>query len=264
MQKARSHGIFSAVLAASLGRAVPVHAADETMRACVDAHEQGQVERGAGQLLAARQRFLSCSQVSCPLVVRKECLDFAEQLAPQVPSVVLVAVDPRGHEVPLASAVIDASWSRDRDFGMALELDPGSHEIVLQAIDGRAAHKTFLLRAGEQLRRLVVEFPARRVQADERKASAPSMLPYVVGGVGLLALGSFIGFALDGKAAERDLEACKPDCTRAGVDRMRRSYLIADISLAVAAVAVGVDTYLILTPPVASQGAFGVSAVGRF
>lgn len=263
-QMRMSRILYGVIAALGLAYALPAYAADDAMRACVDAHEEGQVQRGAGQLLSARQRFLSCSQVSCPLVVRKECIDFAEQLARQVPSIVLVAVDARGHEVSLASVSVDASWSRDRDFGMAIELDPGSHEIVVQSSDGRAAQKTFLLRAGEQLRRVVVEFPERTQSSEERAAPSPSVLPYVVGGVGLLALGSFVGFALDGKAAERDLEACKPNCTQAGVDHMRRSYLIADVSLAVAAVAVGVDTYLVLKPPVSAQGAFGLSAVGRF
>lgn len=252
------------VAAVSVANAPPANAADDTVRACVDAHAQGQVDRSSGQLLRARQEFRSCSQPSCPLVVRQECVTFAEQVAAETPSIVLVATDARGHEVPLVNAAIDASWSLNHDFGMAIELDPGSHEIVLQASDGRAAQKTFLLRAGEHLRRVVVEFSDRAAPTEEPRPARSSVLPYVLGGVGLVALGSFVGFALDGKAQEHRLDECKPNCTRDGVDRMRRSYLIADVSLAVALVAVGVDAYLVLKPPVSSQGAFGVSAMGRF
>ena len=256
--------ISLAVALLSLARTPPAHAADDAVRACVDAHAQGQVDRSSGQLLRARQEFRSCSQPSCPLVVRQECVTFAEQVAAETPSIVLVATDSRGHEVPLVNAAIDASWSLNHDFGMAIELDPGSHEIVLQASDGRAAQKTFLLRAGEHLRRVAVEFSDRAAPSEQPKPARSSVLPYVLGGVGLVALGSFVGFALDGKAQEHHLDDCKPNCTREGVDRMRRSYLIADVSLAVALVAVGVDAYLVLKPPVSSQGAFGVSAVGRF
>ncbi|HET9932025.1 MAG TPA: hypothetical protein VFQ35_15085 [Polyangiaceae bacterium] len=260
-------GLSTIAALVSVFGAAPARASDDGVRACVEAHAQGQVDRGSGQLLAARRQFLSCSQETCPLVVRKECVAFAEQIAAETPSIVLVATDSRGHEVPLASAAIDASWSLNHDFGMALELDPGSHEIVLRALDGRAAQKTFLLRAGEHLRRVVVEFPepVPASPQEERPAAARGgVLPYVLGGVGLLALGSFVGFALDGKSQEHRLDECKPNCTREGVDRMRRSYLIADVSLAVALVAVGVDTYLVLKPPVSTQGAFGVSAMGRF
>jgi hypothetical protein len=58
------------------------------------------------------------------------------------------------------------------------------------------------------------------------------------------ALGSFTYFALSGRSVQNDLELCKPNCeNRADIDRMRSRYLIADISLGVALVSLGVGAY---------------------
>ncbi|MFZ5896403.1 MAG: hypothetical protein ACOY0T_35445 [Myxococcota bacterium] len=275
MQRARqAYGLSLVATALSFGLPQPAQAADEVVRACVAAHTEGQVQRGQGQLLAARRHFVACSQPRCPGVVRKECVTFADQVAGEIPSIVVVAKDSQGRDVNLASMILDASWSFDHDFGIALELDPGTHEIILRSADGRAQQQTFLLRAGERLRRVIIEFPdnpstpAHQSQPQPRPQQTTSarhgILPYIIGGIGAVALGSFVGFALDGKAKERDLDRCKPSCTQAGVDRMRRSYLIADISLAVAVAAVGVDTYLILSTPTSTQGSFTLGALGRF
>jgi hypothetical protein len=67
---------------------------------------------------------------------------------------------------------------------------------------------------------------------------------YVLGGVGVVALGSFAAFALSGKSAESAMDGCKPACTQAQADKMRLRYLLADVSLGVGVAALGVGGYL--------------------
>lgn len=238
-------------------RALPAHAADEVARACVEAHAEGQVERDAGHLLAARAQFLACGEPRCPLLVRRECLSFGEEIARQTPSVVLVATDDQNRDLPIASATIDATRPLTGDFGMGLELDPGAHRVELRVADGRLQQTSFLLRAGEKLRRITVLFPAPASAPVSEPARPVPVAAYVLGGLGLLALGSFTYFGLEGKAKERELEHCKPDCVQSDVDRMRAAYLAADISLSVSAVSLGVGGYLWLRAPSLAQAAQG-------
>ena len=82
-------------------------------------------------------------------------------------------------------------------------------------------------------------------------AKEGSIVPaLVVGGIGVLALGSFAIFGLGGKSDVNNLEnTCKPHCAESDVDKARTKLIIADISLGVGIVALGVATYLILTRP---------------
>jgi hypothetical protein len=72
----------------------------------------------------------------------------------------------------------------------------------------------------------------------------------ISGGVAVVALGAFTYFALSGNAIQSDLEACKPNCQNPDdLDRMHARYLMADISLGVALVSVGVGAYVWLKEP---------------
>lgn len=68
---------------------------------------------------------------------------------------------------------------------------------------------------------------------------------WVLGGIGVAATASFVGFALAGKSAQsNELEACKPNCSSRAIDAVFREYLVADISLGVAVVSLAVATVL--------------------
>ena len=67
--------------------------------------------------------------------------------------------------------------------------------------------------------------------------------------VGVLALGSFGYFGISGLSQRSDIESCSPNCARSQVDDGQRSLLIADVSLGVAALALGGALVLYLTQP---------------
>jgi hypothetical protein len=267
-------GLRVLLVLSALCRTALSHAADDAVRVCVAAHTDGQIRREEGLLLAARAEFAACSDVRCPLVVRSECIDLADRVKQELPSILVAATDQYGRDLPLASATIDSTRSLDSDLGRAIELDPGAHRVELRLSDGRVQRLNFIVRAGEKLRRVAVQFPEPPpAPAPVANRTRPTAALYVLGGIGAAALGSFIYFGLDGKSKERRLDACRPNCTQAEVDRMRSAYLLADISLAVSMVALGVDAYLFFKMPTQAhtQGAagqpipdFALGAVGRF
>jgi hypothetical protein len=78
-------------------------------------------------------------------------------------------------------------------------------------------------------------------------------LPWILGGIGLAALGSFVGFGLSGRGDYFDLDhTCSPHCTSADTSSMQTKLLVADISLGVSVVALTVATVLFLSKPSAS------------
>lgn len=76
---------------------------------------------------------------------------------------------------------------------------------------------------------------------------------WILGGIGIAGVGSFLGFGLSGLSQRSDLDdRCKPSCPANDVDAMQRTYLIADISLAVGAVALAAALFVYFTRPVVS------------
>jgi hypothetical protein len=58
---------------------------------------------------------------------------------------------------------------------------------------------------------------------------------YALGGVALVGLAAFTGFALAGES----VQSCAPSCTSSQVAELRRDYLVADVSLVGALAAAG-------------------------
>lgn len=214
---------------------------------CADAHIQGQTSRRDGKLVDAKERFSACANESCPELVRKDCTTWAAELTNSIPSVVIEARDEDGHETVDVSLSIDGKPRGNRLDGRAIELDPGNHVIRIQLPNEKSVEQQVMMHEGERARRVTLRFPARQRPKPEklppRESSGPSALPFVFGGVAVVAFGSFATFALLGKKKQNELDECRPDCAQSDVDGMRTRYAIGDISLAVGAVATGLTLY---------------------
>ena len=73
---------------------------------------------------------------------------------------------------------------------------------------------------------------------------ASSVLPIVVGGVGVAAIGTAFLLAHWGSQDNLRLDGCKPNCNAESVDHVRNLYLAADITLGVGVVALGTAAWL--------------------
>ncbi|HET7544320.1 MAG TPA: hypothetical protein VFK05_30830 [Polyangiaceae bacterium] len=271
---------FALVLAVSALRATPV-AASGPAHVCIEAHALGQIERDEGRLLSAREQFSSCTSEQCPPMIRRECVDLGESVVAMTPSVVLVAQDSEGRVIPGARATIDGTRVLAVLDGRPLELDPGIHEFELGLLEGRSQTVRVTLSSGEKYRRIVASFaapappeprPAPRPappQSPEPDSHGRHPLAYVFGGVGVVALGAWGIYALDGRSRQDELERCAPHCQQSQVDAMRKSYLIADVLLAVSLVSLGTGTYFFFKQtaeptPLGSASTLWLHASGRF
>ncbi len=241
----------SFVLSSSFHQKV-AHAETAAVQACIDAHATGQVARAHGRLLQARRDFNSCAVESCPQIIREDCAQFGAEVETALPSVVVAARSASGQDVAPVTVKVDASAEALPIDGRALLVDPGQHTFVVTGPNGSRASVTAFVRESEKSRIVEVRFaPATLVTGESPSAGmrrAISPLAYVLGGVGLLAAGSFTYFALDGRSREHDLRSCAPACDPAEVRGMRRSYLVSDVSLGVAVASLGLGAYLFVRP----------------
>jgi hypothetical protein len=222
-------------------------------RECIAAHAEGQELQKKGSLLAARGRFLACAADACPAMIRGECESMAKEAEAATPTALPVAVTEVENDALGATVEIDGQPVSALGDGRALPLDPGTHQFLFKLADGRSQLVKATLNEGEKYRRVEARFGASPAPSAARGIHP---LTYVFGGLAVVAAGSFTYFALDGKASEKRTDRCAPRCTEAvrdDLDDMRRSYLIADISLGVSLVSLGLGTYFLLKGPAGSD-----------
>jgi hypothetical protein len=221
-------------------------------RACIAANERGNDLRWKSKLLAAKEEFLRCAEEACPEVVRDECAELARKMAADVPTVVFAVTDADGRDATEVKAIVDGAPLSDALGAAPVPLDPGTHRIRFEGPGGTARELSLVARAGEKNRLVRIKLEPRSAPpiAAGPDASRPSERPvptisYVLGGVGVAALGSFALFGILGKVEQ----GCAPNCTADQVGTMRRDYAIADVSLGIAVLSLGAATVLYLTRP---------------
>jgi len=227
--------------------------------ACVASHETGQVARRQGKLLAARQSFRECASASCPAVLQEDCSRRLAEIEASVPTVVIEARDATGRETADVAVSVDGMPAAERLGGLAIPLDPGERQFRFESA-GTVVESRVILREGEKNRKVRVDFSSLAPRASAApsvptvvRTPAPSRpIPtaaYVLGGLGLIGLGSFAVWGILGKVQQASFDDCKPNCADAKYDVMQRDYVIADASFGVGIVALAVAGILVLTRP---------------
>jgi len=140
---------------------------------------------------------------------------------------------------------IDGMPVLDRLDGKPLALDPGVHRVAVERA-GVRVESEIVAKVGEKNR--VVPFAFLSPKA---KVTSPSnAVAWALGGFGLLALGSFTFFAISGERQYQDLASnCAPRCDSGDARSVRTKFAIADISLGIGVVSIGVATAMLLTSP---------------
>jgi hypothetical protein len=243
----------------------PAVAAPKTKdkNACVNAFVEAQKLRKSGSLVKARGELVTCAQSSCPEVVRDKCVAWLPEVEAETPSVILVAKSRDGSDLTDVEVRIDQESDTHRIDGQSIPLDPGEHVFTFQRGDERKEQKV-VLSARQKDRQVEVSFGKvedvpKPVAARPKpgKKNVPVGV-YVLGGVGVVALGSFGYFGITALRDKKDLEElCAPQCTQDEKESVDRKLLIADISLGVAVVSLGAATWIFL----ANRGESGEVAV---
>jgi len=237
--------------------------ADDVKERCARASEHAQSLRLEGKLQSAKKELLVCAQPECPAVVAHDCQQWIQEVEPGVPTVVLGATDGAGHDLTDVTVTIDGAVATHTLTGKELELDPGPHTFTFDASgregDRRHAEQKLVIRAGERRRALTVQLEAPGAQ--KNGTSARRVASYVLFGVGALGVGSFTFFGIEAKNRFDSLQSsCGHRCSDSDVNDVRTHATVADVSLGVGLVAIGVGAYLFFTEHAGSASASTVGA----
>jgi len=252
MKELRSARAVLAVLVATgtLLASETVARADEREQ-CASAADQAQQLRDEGKYRRAREQLLICARDLCPTPIKRDCLEWLSQLESVAPTVVLSAKEGT-RDLSDVKVSVDGVVVTEKLDGKPIQMDLGKHTLKFEYA-GQTKEEDFIIGAGQKNRSVGVTFTpaaAPAVVAPPPKDSGGSIVPaLVVGGIGVVALGSFAIFGLGGKSDVDDLQACKGHCAETDVDKARTKLIIADISLGVGVVALGVATYMFVTRP---------------
>jgi hypothetical protein len=230
----------------------------QTPDPCLTAPVDAQKLRKGGKLIEARDRFAICSRNACPREIVQSCMRWGAEVQSAIPSAVTAARDARGHDLGDVRVSIDGAEAVDPS-PRAVELEPGTHRFVFRrsgAPGSQDVRLDVVLREGEKNREVIATFGSPPSPGDG-VASEPSpgaqagrvpLLTWVLGGLGVVALASFATSAALG-IAERSADQCATGCTQAQKDDVNSKFFVADISLGVGVVALGVATLLYLVQP---------------
>ncbi len=262
----RSSALALLTVASMVSSLVPSRAfALEPAAACVQASEKGQDARDRGALRTARAHFVTCAADVCAKSMRVDCARWLEEIDASIPTIVVGAHDAKGVDLFDVRVKVDGEPVEDVQAGRPVVLDPGPHVVRFER--GRAPsvevrEVKVLLRTGERNRSVIATMGGGRDGRDDRLSDTrrddtrdgekPSgnvpTATWVFGSIGILALGSFGTFAVLGAQEKARLRTtCSPACSDSEVSTLRRDYLVADISLGVGIVALGVATIILLT-----------------
>lgn len=231
---------------------------------CPSASEEGQRLRDKNKYVDARAMFRTCSQASCPGIVRKDCTKWLAELDETQPSIVIAAQDAAGADLGAVKVLLDDRQVASRVDGGSIAVDPGEHSLRVEAPGHAPLTQRLIVRVNEKNRLVRVVFqdgagaapagPPKPPPAGdagpgaESPKAGPPVAAIVLAGVGVVALGSFTYFGLTSKSDLSSLRSeCAPYCDQSKLDDVKSRMLIADVSLGVGIVALGVAAVLFVT-----------------
>lgn len=226
-------------------------AAADDKQVCLGASEKGQQLRSAGKLVEAREQFNLCGRTECPKLIQQDCTQWTSEVLASLPSVVPGAKDRRGRDVVDARLTIDGKVATETLDGKPIVVDPGVHSFVFEAKGsgaGPAVKEQLVIKPGEKNRIVSVTIATGDdiVVADpvadrgigeppaETPRSSPPVAAYVLGGLGVAALGVAGVMGLLANSDAHDLRStCAPSCKQSDVDAIQTRYTIGGVTAGV-------------------------------
>jgi hypothetical protein len=242
-----------------------------TAQACNAAYERAQVARAGRKLRAARDELLVCSQSKCPGAITADCGPWLREVESTLPSVVVVARDPSGNDVPAVKVSVDGAVLAARLGGVPLEVDPGEHRFVFEPERGQRVEQTLLINVGEKSRLVQVTIRPDGPAADKAPSPEPaaetrgSLWPGLLAGtLGLGSLGASFGLYFVAKGQLNHLRTtCAPGCPAADVSSVRTLGIASDVTFGAGLAGLGASVLLFVLRP-SSGGATPAKATATW
>ncbi len=196
---------------------------------CVAASEGGQKLRQKGQLREARDRFQQCTRAVCPSLVQRGCTTWLGEVVALLPTVTLSAVDGQGKDLVEVTVSLDGKPLVQKLDGKAVAIDPGVHVFRFES-NGQGVDERVVINEGDKARKVSVRIGESSGNGNgngngngdtnhdgdkpkEKDKGGHSPFPFVVGGIGIAALGTGIVLYATGSSdfpaeCDRDTKTC--------------------------------------------------------
>ena len=211
---------------------------------CSSAYERTQTEKLAGHYVAAAAAALECSQLQCNSAIVQECVRFYSALETETPTLVFSARKAEGGELTDVRVEMDGKVVAEQITGRPIAADPGPHNFVFVHAKRGLLRMSETARVGDKARVLEVTFADPNAKPGVKEGpAAPAqssggvpVMTWVLGGVGVAALGAFTYFRVSGVNDYNSLnESCSPTCNPDDVDPIRQKFTYSYVSLGVGA-----------------------------
>lgn len=253
----RARGFFVAALVTANGATLPT-VADEVaapVNDCAQKFESAQTLRKDGKLKAAAEALIACSQPNCPTFIAKECTAIYSEVQSSLPTYTLRATEGRDKLITEVRVYLDGELISEAIDGRAVPIDPGVHDFRFVA-KGKPEQSTKVLVAeGEKNKIVSVDFappeeraapvainvtePVTPVDLGKERKSGPPLGAYILGGVGLAAIGAGVVLRV---VADKDFDdaerSCAPSCSQSKTDSIDMKYNLSMASFAVGGAAI--------------------------
>jgi hypothetical protein len=242
---------------------------------CMAAADRAQDLRSAHELRHAREALLECTQATCPTVIRKDCSLWLSEVDEALPTVMIRAKTASGDDEFDVRVFVDGELLTERIEGRSLPVEPGRHVFRYEMAGAPPIEERVFIMEGQKDRPMSIVFggqialappppspsqsrakeltPLTEAPAQAASSRHPTrVLSYVIGGVGLVAAGSFAYFGIEGRSQASTLaQGCgaTKSCTDAQVDPVHSELVAADVSLGIAIVSLGAATWLFFSHP---------------
>ena len=229
--------VFVVLTFAGVARADEPAAPPPDKQACLAAHAESQERRNDKKLIDAKRRLLVCNDPACPGLVREACATLIAEVDTATPSLA-ITVTRGGATAADASVRVDgAAWG---SLGVAREVDPGTHEVVVETPGAAPTKRLVTALEGKKNQAVVIELAPVAGAVPGQRSLVPPVASFVFFGATLAALGVGLGFegwaASENGAVEQGCRGLtESECDeRDQTKDWRTKHLVANISYGVA------------------------------
>jgi hypothetical protein len=244
--------------------------ADEVVT-CATAAEDAQAQRAAGRLSEAQASLTRCSRESCPIVVRKDCIRWLDEVTSALPTIIVHATNAAGSDLQSVRVSIDGRVVSVSLDGRPIALDPGQHRARFESAGFAPITRDLVLAEAQKNRMIEVRFeaPSEKPAIPPKPEEAPSpVLPWILVAGGAAALTTFGVLEIVAQGEYRDLrDGCGQTraCSADAVSPTRTKFVIAGVALAAGMIATGMGvTLLVLHSSKASEPRAALRASAGF
>ena len=223
-------------------------ATQDVATSCAAAYEQAQTDKLDGKYRSAREHAQRCSQLECNAAIVRECVQLYEKVQSEIPTFVFSARKADGTELTHVRVTMDGEILLPNLDGTPVALDPGAHRFSFETDGFPVQDATHTARVGDKNRLIEVVFGEKEKPAEVAPPSTEVTLTppqdsggvptatYVLGGVGLVAMGAFAYLRVTGANDYNELNGrCSPNCTESEVDDVRTTFTLSYVALGVGA-----------------------------